>query len=291
VETLTSSELQAYISIVRSEGDIMQYKKEIKDIRDKLSNWLPSSENKGTVLGVIAAAIGLATVIITQLGNRIPPIVETEARFKVAREQINSVNIKAKHDGIKYMEELTRSDPRIQWQVVKELSYLIRTQSPAPSKLNIQTEHKKKAPEYIAMAVEVLKNRNPDNDNKGKQQEREQRIINLKKVNLLDTDLEQAQLPQADLSHSDLTNVVLTNANLKGAFLRGTYLRGASLRGVNLIGAQLQKADLFTAVLKDADLSGADLTGANFTPEQIRQARNWDRAIDKTGKLAKIKGE
>jgi Pentapeptide repeats (8 copies) len=267
----------------------MQHNKEIKDIRDKLLNWLPSSEDKGngTVLGVIAAVIGLATVIITQIGQRTPPWIETQAHFKEAREQIKS----DKHNGIKYMEELVQRDPRIQWQVVEELSRLIRTESPAPSKLNIQAKNKKEAPEYVATAVKVLKNRNPDNDKKGKQQDRSQTIINLKKVNLLNTDLEQAQLPQADLSHSDLTNVVLTNANLKGAFLRGTYLRGASLKGVNLIGAQLQKADLFTAVLKDADLSGADLTGANFTPEQIRQARNWDRAIDKTGKLDKIKGE
>ncbi len=247
-------------------------------------------ENKGVIGGIIAlltAIIGLVTLIIT----RGPSLKETNEKFARLSREIDSIGIEAKPNVIIEMKKLAEYDPRIQWDVVEKLSSLIRTKSPASSKLNIQAEHKPKVPEYIATALKVLKERKLDRDRKGVNGTEHQTIIDLKKVNLIGTDLEQAQFPGVDLSHSDLTNAVLTNANLKGSYLRGTYLRGASLRGVVLVGAQLQKADLFTAVLKDADLSGADLTGANFTPEQIRQARNWDRAIDKTGRLAKIKGE
>jgi hypothetical protein len=138
--------------------------------------------------------------------------------------------------------------------------------------------------------------------------------INVKKTNLSSADLSDADLSDADVSGANLKDAKLSGADLKDANLRGANLRGANLRSANLRGAdfrgadlkdaKLSGADLRGADLKDAKLSGADLTdvyfkvptdrpnrfthvyisGANFsgaknlTPEQVKQARNWEKA-------------
>ena len=77
---------------------------------------------------------------------------------------------------------------------------------------------------------------------------------------------------------------IAPEANLRSADLTGADLRGAELRNANLNGADLRVTDLRNANLNGADLSGADLSGANLigaknlTPEQVKSAKNWDKA-------------
>ena len=94
-------------------------------------------------------------------------------------------------------------------------------------------------------------------------------------------------------------DVSLFRANLKGADLKRTSLSGADLRGVDFRGADLSFANLDSADLSFADLrgavfdgaelravdfDGADLDGAildrvkNMLREQIKQAKNWEKA-------------
>ncbi|GAB1538405.1 hypothetical protein NUACC21_10660 [Scytonema sp. NUACC21] len=121
--------------------------------------------------------------------------------------------------------------------------------------------------------------------------------------------LESANLKGADLSSANLLGVNLENANLKGGDLKGADLEiailwGANLNSANLKGADLKSADLKGASLKGADLKGADLSSTdlidaefgcaknlfgiiectnlknakNLTPEQVKQAKNWEKA-------------
>ncbi len=67
-----------------------------------------------------------------------------------------------------------------------------------------------------------------------------------------------------------MKNAILEEADLSWAnFEKEVDLREANLRGANLTGV----------IFKDANLEGADLRGAIFDPEEIKKAKNWDKAI------------
>ncbi|MEH1773876.1 nSTAND1 domain-containing NTPase [Nostoc sp.] len=89
--------------------------------------------------------------------------------------------------------------------------------------------------------------------------------------------------------NSKLNGADLSGADLSGADLKGADLKGANLRGVNLFSANLSSADLRGALLSrtnlfNTDLSNTNLNNAvfisikNLTPEQVKAAKNWDKA-------------
>ncbi|HIO41962.1 MAG TPA: pentapeptide repeat-containing protein, partial [Aquifex sp.] len=51
------------------------------------------------------------------------------------------------------------------------------------------------------------------------------------------------------------------------------------LEKANLSKAFLSRSNLKNVTFKDANLEGADLRGAIFDPEEIKKAKNWDKAI------------
>ncbi|MEH1816257.1 MAG: pentapeptide repeat-containing protein [Nostoc sp.] len=141
---------------------------------------------------------------------------------------------------------------------------------------------------------------------------------NFNGTDLRGANLRGARLNGANLSGANLISASLIGASLRGAKLNGANLSGIDLSGVyligaDLIGASLSNANLSDADLSDADLSGADLSGAslsnanlsnaylgntkyanlrnadlsntdlkyakNLTSEQVKSARNWDKAI------------
>lgn len=77
----------------------------------------------------------------------------------------------------------------------------------------------------------------------------------------------------------------IVEANLSGANFDGVRLVGANLENSNLSNTSLLKANLSGANILNADLNNAkfwdlELGGLqNITPFQIKQAKNWDRAI------------
>jgi uncharacterized protein YjbI with pentapeptide repeats len=100
-------------------------------------------------------------------------------------------------------------------------------------------------------------------------------------------------LEGVDLSNADLSDANLSNTNLSRSSFRNTDLSASDLRNSDLSGADLSGADfgrdfdLFNwkfdfrgaANLKGANLNGASLRHVrNLTPEQVKAARNWERA-------------
>ncbi|MDZ8079441.1 MAG: pentapeptide repeat-containing protein [Nostoc sp. DcaGUA01] len=137
--------------------------------------------------------------------------------------------------------------------------------------------------------------------------------INVEKTNLMGVNLNSAflmgaNLRSADLGSADLNGALLMGANLKSADLSFANLSGAGLINANLSGANLKYANLSGADLSNANLSGANLHNANLngadlayqyglselgnelgvanlsgaknlTPEQVKSAKNWEKAI------------
>jgi uncharacterized protein YjbI with pentapeptide repeats len=102
--------------------------------------------------------------------------------------------------------------------------------------------------------------------------------INLVNSDLQKADLQEANLREANLSGANLREAVLVNANLNNASLIKTE-RIADLQDADLRGADLREANLQNANLKNANLEGTNLIRATgLTPEQIKQAKNWEKA-------------
>ncbi|RCJ31493.1 hypothetical protein A6769_30585 [Nostoc punctiforme NIES-2108] len=143
------------------------------------------------------------------------------------------------------------------------------------------------------------------------------RLANLNKTNLSNVDLSDAILNGANLSNANLTNANLTNANFRSAKLNSVNLSNANLTNAILSNSRLPvagglylprydtfqcvntDAELNSVYLGNADLSNATLNGANLidvnlsnvnlnnanlkdaknlTPQQVKSARNWDKA-------------
>lgn len=118
---------------------------------------------------------------------------------------------------------------------------------------------------------------------------------NLKRSNLKRMELKNVELRRTDLSGVDLSGVDLSGIDLSGAKLMHTDLSGAKLIATNLSGVDLRHANLSGVDLRSADLSGAKLFNANLSdtmlwdkklgeainlnPEQIKKAKNWEKAI------------
>ncbi len=138
------------------------------------------------------------------------------------------------------------------------------------------------------------------------------RFINtyMRQARLQNADLSQANLSGADIDGSDLSKAKLNEADLVKTYMRQAHLQDADLSQANLSGAdidgsdlsraklngvrfiktympkaQLQKADLSQANLSEANIDGADLSRANLQGaknlnlDQVKRAKNWDKAI------------
>lgn len=109
-------------------------------------------------------------------------------------------------------------------------------------------------------------------------------VANLFNANLMGANLNGAYLVSTNLMGANLNSTYLFNANLVGANLTSANLTGANLTSANLFNANLTGASLFNANLFNANFTGANLMDAklfytqNLTPEQVKQAKNWEKA-------------
>lgn len=102
---------------------------------------------------------------------------------------------------------------------------------------------------------------------------------NLSRANLRGANLRGANFNSANLSRANFRGANFSRANFSRANLRGAYLRGADLEAADLSDANLRDANLKGANLSSANLRGADLSGVkDLTPEQVKQAKNWEKA-------------
>lgn len=102
---------------------------------------------------------------------------------------------------------------------------------------------------------------------------------NLQAASLTEVRFWQTNLSEANLEHANLREASLFYANLRMAVLRSADLRRADLRRADLSGADLRGAMLSGAHLEDIDLTGALLEGAIFDLEEMKKAKNFDKAI------------
>ncbi|GIK39114.1 MAG: hypothetical protein BroJett011_29470 [Chloroflexota bacterium] len=106
----------------------------------------------------------------------------------------------------------------------------------------------------------------------------------LEEANLQDANLRGAllggNLRRAKLQNADLSRAKMGDANFESAILQNANLQDAGFHRANLQNTNLQNADLQDTALEDANLYGADLRGVrNVTIEQIKAAKNWEKAI------------
>ncbi|NJR19540.1 MAG: hypothetical protein HC785_30295 [Calothrix sp. CSU_2_0] len=126
------------------------------------------------------------------------------------------------------------------------------------------------------------------------------RGINLSNANLNESILSNANLSNANLSNANLSNANLSNANLSNANLKkAIYNRETKLPknfdptkeqmlliapGVNLSGADLSSINFWFTDFQAINLTNANLEGSNLskvynlTPEQVKAAKNWEKA-------------
>ena len=109
----------------------------------------------------------------------------------------------------------------------------------------------------------------------------------LREADFNDCMLEKSKFSYALLSFTNFSKANLSKAHLDGARLFGANLSGASLTEANLTeadfsGTDLTKADLNNAIFWEEKIKG-DLyekyEAKNITPEQIKKAQNWEKAI------------
>jgi uncharacterized protein YjbI with pentapeptide repeats len=132
---------------------------------------------------------------------------------------------------------------------------------------------------------------------------------NLTDAIFLMSDLSNTSFSNANLSGADLSRTILVNANFSGANLsnnpdhddvvvpkfktttltldgdkltRKTNLMIIAIKGAKFDSADLRNANFTNANFRGVNLSGVDLSSVNkstMTPEQIKIARDWEKAI------------
>jgi hypothetical protein len=228
---------------------------------------------------------------------------ETREIFSNAIKNINNDDNQTRKSAIRGIRitwnDILKESPEKQWEIVEALASSITTYPKFSGDLDIKNKR-----QAIQIALNTLKSRNPQDDNKGKKEDEADRIIGLAATNLKSYDLSNGKFPKASFDYSNLDNAILTRANLKGSFFIGSSLKGANLENVDLSEAHVKGSDLAGADLSGADLSNSnlkktnffranlknvDLTGSNITEQQITQACNWRSAEDSNGKIDSLK--
>jgi hypothetical protein len=103
--------------------------------------------------------------------------------------------------------------------------------------------------------------------------------VSLQGLKAPEANLEGIKLEKAQLGGASLEKAWINKANLKGSNLNGAWLKNANLSETDLSGASLHGSHLYGANLNGANLNGANLNGAkNLTPEQVKTAKNWEKA-------------
>jgi uncharacterized protein YjbI with pentapeptide repeats len=228
---------------------------------------------------------------------------EVREKFSKAMENINSNDNQVRQSAIRGIgitwNDILKKTPEKQWEIVEALASSITTYPKFSGKSDIRNKQ-----QSIQMALNILKSRNPEDDNNGKMGREGSRIIGLAKTNLQNYDFSNGQFPNASFDKSNLENATLTGANLKGSYFIGSSLKGAGMKNVDLSeahvkGTDLSGADLSNANLADsnlwktdfrgANLKNVNLTGSNITDKQIMQSCNWRSAIENNGRIEDLK--
>ncbi len=94
--------------------------------------------------------------------------------------------------------------------------------------------------------------------------------IDFQETNLIDANLQKAYLKQAKFQNAYLSEANLGEAELQGAKFQGTYLEKTNLKEAIICGNIFDE----NLQMKCANFIGAK----NLTPEQVKSAKNWEKA-------------
>jgi uncharacterized protein YjbI with pentapeptide repeats len=121
----------------------------------------------------------------------------------------------------------------------------------------------------------------------------QEKCSNLRKANLYQSNFYDASLSKIDFRETNLIDANLQKAYLEQAKFQKAHLYKANLKESKIKGANFQGADLEDTKFKDAIMCGdvfdqatsyekyicANFIGAkNLTPEQVKSAKNWEKA-------------
>jgi hypothetical protein len=217
-------------------------------------------------------------------------------RLSQATTKLQSKNSGERIAASREMEMIFKESQKDRWVIVSTIAASITANSIIlkPSNAN------KKIPLDIQTALDIIKIRNPEDDNYDKSPT-EDRIVGLSDANLSGADLEKGKFPGAAFNRSILNDANFRETNLKGAYFTGSQLIGADFTNADLSGASLYdknghtRTDLTIALLDNTNLNGANLTGVRFfkdklkgsalkkaksdTEQKIKKACNWNLAI------------
>ncbi|MEP0917217.1 pentapeptide repeat-containing protein [Leptolyngbya sp. DQ-M1] len=266
-----------------------------------------------SAFGVIATLFAGVGLYLTYQNSQAERQLNTERlvtdRFAKAVEQLGSQDIHVRLGAIYALERIAKDSPKDHGTVMEVLTAYIRNKSPLPEGWRrAKPEERKPLPRVttdVQSALTVLGRREVQND-------RADTRLDLDDTNLSGASFVNANFSSASLIGANLTGVLIlggkvlgtyfVNADLSGAQLHsqfegadfsGADLQGANLRKGDFTNANFQWADFTAARLYDeygsANLQGANLTRANLsqadfkkakniTPEQIKQAKNWNEA-------------
>jgi len=243
------------------------------------------------VLATIFAGVGLyLTYQNSQAERQLNTERLTTDRFSKAVEQLGSQDIQVRLGAIYSLERIAKDSPKDHWTVMEVLTAFVRGKSPLPEGWAKTPIEKRKLLPKVTMDVQsaltVIGRREVENDPERKQLDLSNSILN-------GADLYRANFSGAYFFGSDLYRVYLRGANLSGAILADAILASADfvdadLSGADFGGANLSSANLAGANLKDANFMGTHVINFiagdvrhstyNITPEQIKQAKNWQNA-------------
>ncbi|HYX71210.1 MAG TPA: pentapeptide repeat-containing protein, partial [Nitrososphaera sp.] len=238
---------------------------------------------------------------------------EEKPQISQAMEQLRKPDMSSRVAGIYALERIAKDSKSDHWRIVEILTSYIRSNYP----WNVRNSSASHATaEDVQAIVKVISERTWAYEDGPNQ------IIDLSKSDLQgqadftrahlvravfsESNLKGALFIKADLSAAYLTDAVLETAKFYEATLVGTNLsksnlRGASFRNANLKQAILTNADLYGDNFYNADLTGTILTGADLTnadlreakgltPDQIKAAKNYDKAVLSSTLQEQIKG-
>lgn len=182
-------------------------------------------------------------------------------RFGKSIEMLAHEKTEVRIGGIYLLERISRDSIEDYRPVLETLCAFIRIQSVSYRQMN---ENENITPQDIQSALEVLVNRNVNNDGQLK--------LNLR---------------QAWLRNSHLSGIHLDLADLQGADLKGADLKGASLDFSNLKGANLDGASLEFASIKSVKWdnntvwpSSNHMKNVRNIPTQLSEKLGWGTQSD-----------
>jgi hypothetical protein len=233
---------------------------------------------------------------IAEKNRQIAEDKQVTERFVKAVEMLADERLEVRLGGIYALERIAKDSPQDHWTIAELLCAYIRPRSPVER----ASEVKHTSREDIHAALKVISlQQAPEQervvlrgiDFRGAELENAKFAkATLWRVCLSEVNLSQADLSGATITQSDLFDAFFVRANLTESFCGGVRaikghfaeanLTGANFYGADLRGADLSSADLARTILEEADLNETDLRGArNITPEQVKQAVNWRRAL------------